>query len=62
MAIETKLYTTAEIALLLHCSQRTVRRYCEQHELGRKPATDWLLTDEDLSQLRQLRENNRRRW
>ena len=48
---ETKTYTTAQVAKLLHRSKTTIQRHCEKGILAAtKPGKSWIVTEDGLNE------------
>ena len=48
---ETKTYTTAQVATLLHRSKTTIQRHCEKGILpATKPGKSWIVTEDGLNE------------
>jgi len=54
MALLDKLFTTNEVATLLHLSGSRIRQICIEHTLGTKPGRDRFLTAEEIDTIRTM--------
>jgi len=52
-----KLHTVLDAAKHFEVTDSYIRRLCIEHDIGKKPARDRLLTDEDLQALRKVLPN-----
>lgn len=62
-------YTTEQVAVILGVVPRTVRGYCVKHHIGGrldrviggKQMGEWVLTEEDIEQLKEVRKKTNTR-
>lgn len=47
-----KLYNTSEAGVLLGLSRIAIIQHCKRNNIGKKVGRDWVLTEEDIDQIR----------